>query len=50
MARAKKITETVEAITEATPVATTEVSQPKQNGGNDMTNKYLVCNTSKTVL
>ena len=47
MARAKKITETVEAITEATPVATTEVSQPKQNGGNDMTNKYLVCNTSK---
>ena len=47
MARAKKITETVEAITEATPVATTEVSQPKQNGGIDMTNKYLVCNTSK---
>ena len=47
MARAKKITETVEAIIEATPVATTEVSQPKQNGGIDMTNKYLVCNTSK---
>ena len=47
MARAKKITETVEAITEATPVATTEVSQPKQDGGIDMTNKYLVCNTSK---
>ena len=47
MARAKKITETVEAITEATPVVSTEVSQPKQNGGNDMTNKYLVCNTSK---
>ena len=47
MARAKKITETVEAITEATPVATTNVAQPKQNGGIDMTNKYLVCNTSK---
>lgn len=47
MARAKKITETVEAIAEATPVATTEVSQPKQDGGIDMTNKYLVCNTSK---
>lgn len=47
MARAKKINETVEAIAEATPVALTEVAQPKQNGGNDMTNKYLVCNTSK---
>ena len=47
MARAKKITETVEAITEATPVVSTEVSQPKQDGGIDMTNKYLVCNTSK---
>ena len=47
MARAKKITETVEAIAEATPVATTNVAQPKQNGGIDMTNKYLVCNTSK---
>lgn len=47
MARAKKITEIVEAITEATPVATTNVAQPKQNGGIDMTNKYLVCNTSK---
>ncbi len=44
MARAKKSTE---AIVEATPVALTEVSQPKQNGGIDMTNKYLVCNTSK---
>ena len=44
MARAKKSTE---AIVEATPVAPTEVSQPKQNGGIDMTNKYLVCNTSK---
>ena len=47
MARAKKINETVEAIAEATPVATTNVAQPKQNGGIDMTNKYLVCNTSK---
>lgn len=47
MARAKKITETVEAIVEATPVATTNIAQPKQNGGIDMTNKYLVCNTSK---
>ena len=47
MARAKKINETVEAIAEATPVATTIVAQPKQNGGIDMTNKYLVCNTSK---
>ena len=44
MARAKKSTE---AIVEATPVALTEVSQPKQNGGIDMANKYLVCNTSK---
>ena len=47
MARAKKTTETVEAIAEATPVVKTKVSQPKQNGGNNMTNKYLVCNTSK---
>ena len=47
MARAKKTIEPVEAIVEATPVALTEVAQPKQNGGNDMTNKYLVCNTSK---
>lgn len=44
MARTKKSTE---AIVESTPVAPTEVSQPKQNGGIDMTNKYLVCNTSK---
>lgn len=47
MARAKKTTETVEAIAEATPVVKTKVSQPKQNGGNNMANKYLVCNTSK---
>ena len=47
MARAKKVTEPVEAIAEATPVATTFVAQTKQNGGIDMTNKYLVCNTSK---
>ena len=47
MARAKKTIEPVEAIVEATSVALTEVAQPKQNGGIDMTNKYLVCNTSK---
>lgn len=47
MARAKKTTEIVEAIAEATPVAVTKVEQPKKDGGIDMTNKYLVCNTSK---
>lgn len=45
MAKAKK---NIEATVEATPVVAKNIEkQPKISGGIDMTDKYLVCNTSK---
>lgn len=45
MAKTKK---NIEATVEATPVAQATIEkQPKISGGIDMTDKYLVCNTSK---
>lgn len=44
MAKAKK---NIEATVEATPVVANIEKQSKTSGGIDMTDKYLVCNTSK---